>query len=122
MAKIAVAGLIILALLAPSALQALVWTPINLVVALSAVTMFVLLAVYAPKLKWLGALIASLPIAIAPYPNWVWASNEKGWHFHVGYKLKHYPDYASEFLVFYLIVFILFLSLFWAIRGQKNGG
>lgn len=117
MAKTVVAGLTIFALLAPSALTALVWTPINLLVAISAVSTFVLLAIYAPKLKWLGALFASLPIAIAPYPNWLWASNDRGWHFHVGYKLKHYP---VEFLAFYLIVFVLFLGLFWAIRGQPK--
>ncbi|WP_091634353.1 hypothetical protein [Lysobacter sp. cf310] len=119
--RIAVGVLAVLALLLPSGLQAMVWTPINLWVALTAILVFVVLAVLVPGLKWPSAAVASLPIAVAPYPNWIWASNGRGWHLHIGYKLQHLQDYAIEFLVLYLIVLMLFLSLFWAVRKRPDG-
>lgn len=108
--------IVVFLLLAPATLQAFVWTAINLWVAILAVAMFIAAVRFSPKLKWPSAIVASLFIAIAPYPNWIWASNEEGWQFHVGYKLQHIADYAVQFGVFFAIAILLFMTLYWAMR------
>jgi hypothetical protein len=111
MRRVLLAGLIVLALLLPSGLQALTWTPINLWVAMCSIAAFVPIVRHMPRLKWPSALLASLPIAISPYPNWLWASNDEGWHFRVGYKLSHFGEYAVELIGFYLVTLLLLLGL-----------
>ena len=121
MHRVLLAGLIVLVLLLPSALQALTWTPINLWFAMCAIATFVPIVRNVPRLKWPSALLASFAIAIAPYPNWLWASNDEGWHFRLGYKISHFGEYAVELLAFYFLTLLLFLGLAMLVKSCDHG-
>ncbi|UNK49280.1 hypothetical protein MNR01_16375 [Lysobacter sp. S4-A87] len=112
MRRIVVGGLIIALLLLPSWLQAMTWTPINFWVALTSILISLLLVYRSRRWRWPSALVTGVLIAVAPYPNWLWASNDRGWHFQLGYKLKHWPEYATEFVIYYLVVVALLFVLF----------
>jgi len=109
--RISSAAIIVL-LLAPATLQSFAWTPINLFFDVVVIVLFICVARYMPVLKWPGALSAAIAFAVPPYPNWVWASNERGWHFHVGYKIEHFPEFACQFGLFFVVALMLFLMLF----------
>lgn len=112
-------ALVILIIL-PSAIQAVVWTSVNLILAVSVVAAFIIYSLWVPYWKWIVITLAALIMSIPPYPNWIWASNEKGWHFHVGYKLSHFDEYAVGYLVFFVVEFFLFLGLSSVVR-KLNG-
>lgn len=119
MSRVVISVVILSFLLLPSLLQAMTWTPINLWVALLSILTSVLLVRRSPSWRWPSALVAGLLIAVAPYPNWLWASNDRGWHLQVGYKLKHWPDYALEFFIYYVVVVALLLWLFRVMKIKK---
>lgn len=104
--------LVVFFILMPSILQAFVWTWINLLVSIIVTAIFIFLTIIKPKFKWVYIVCSSTIIAIPPYPNWIWASNEKGWHFHLGYKLQNISEYAGGYLMYFVLALVLYLSLF----------
>ena len=107
-------------LLAPSLLQALAWNSVNFLVALASVFLLVVLVRRWPAFQFIFAAVLALPIAIAPYPNWLWASNDLGWHFHVGEKLGHLGDYGLELALLYIVAALLLSLLAWAVRPNNS--
>ncbi len=87
-------------------------------IAIAAVFVGILAALFlAPMIKWVLAALASLLIAIPPYPNWLWWDEEQGWHLRWGYKLQHVM--LSDFAIFFVVAMLLFATLFWAIGKRQ---
>lgn len=106
-------------LLLPGLLTAIAWSPINLGIALLAVTICIAVGRWAPSgWKWFTAVVASLLIAVPPYPNWLWVSEERGWHLHIGARLESLE--IAPFAALFVIALVLFWVLYWAIGKQKN--
>ncbi|WP_386338308.1 hypothetical protein O4D10_14780 [Xanthomonas citri pv. citri] len=102
-------------LIAPSCLQAIVWTPVNLIAASLAMGAFFFMVKIFPRWRWVSAIAASVFIAVPPYPNWMWASNEEGWTLRVGYKLQSFTHYAGQFGFYFFIYLILLTVISWSI-------
>lgn len=109
-----------LLLLVPGLLTAAAWkVTLNLEIALAAIAICVAVAVWAPRLKWISAVVASLLIAEPPYPHWLHSSEERGLYF------DFYPNYTLQDLSIGTIIFsfllamLLFAVIFWAI-GSRN--
>lgn len=109
-------------LLIPGFLVALAWTAVNLKVALLAVLGCVLVAVWLPRWRWTSAAIASVLIAIPPYPYWLFSREGRGWylHFFHGYNAENLP--VARFALVLCVSMVLFAIIFWAIgnRGIRN--
>ncbi len=105
-------------LLLPGWLMASVWTPINLEVALLAIVISVVAAIFFPKWKWISAVVSSLLIAVPPYPYWLFNDNEGRWylHFFHGFNLQDFP--FLSFGAVFMIALALFWAIYWAI-GKK---
>jgi len=100
--------------------MAAAFTSLNFVVALGAVLASVFMAFWLPRWKWIIAVIASLLIAVPPYPYWMHASEERGWYFDFfgGFTLSNLPSFGTFGVVFVLALF-LFSGLFWAIGNRS---
>lgn len=109
-----------LLLLLPGVWTALAWTALNLVVAIVAVTGNVLVLRFTPNLRWFSASIASLLIAVPPYPYWVFSDNVRGWHFTFfsGYRLNDVP-FVDLSMVF-VFAMLLFGLIFWALGKRMD--
>lgn len=106
-------------LLLPGFLTAIAWSPINLGIAMLAVVICIAVARWTPsKWRWPASIIASLLIAVPPYPNWLWVSEERGWHFHIGARLETLD--VAPFAVLFVIALALFAILFWAVGRSKG--
>lgn len=110
-----VVGVAIVLLLSPGWLMATVFTSVNFILSLSVVLVSVVVAVWLPRWKWPGAIIASLLIAVPPYPFWLYASENRGWYFHFfhGFTLSTLP--LGTFGVVFVFALLLFAAIFWAI-------
>lgn len=113
----AIAGVL---LLFPGAVTAYVWTPVNLAVSLFAVTVCIVVALFLPRWKWISAAVASLLIAVPPYPYWLFSSEARGWyvHFFEGYRSGNLA--AFRFTVVFLVSTLLFALIFWAISRRRH--
>lgn len=113
---IAATGLLLL----PALLVALAWTTINLKVALIAVSVCVLVAIKMPRWRWVSAIVASLLIAVPPYPYWLFSSEDRGWylHFFHGYNLQNLP--IAVFGVVFVLAMLLFAAIFWSIHRKTE--
>jgi hypothetical protein len=108
-----VAGIVLLIL--PSFMMSAIYSSIDLEFAMVAVLTTVLTAVWLPKLRWICAVIASLLIAVPPYPYWLSFDAKRGWYFHFfyGFDLQNTP-----FLVLggaFAVSQAVFAAIFWAI-------
>jgi hypothetical protein len=106
--------------LLPSTISAYVWTPVNLAVSLFAVTACIVIALILPRWKWISAAVASLLIAVPPYPYWLFSSEARGWylHFFQGYRSGNVP--AFRFAVVVLAAMLLFALIYWAIGDRRR--
>jgi len=105
-------------LMAPGLLMAVAWTTINLEVALAATAVCIFVKIWLPRWKWMSAVVASLLIAIPPYPNWLWADEKHdGWYFHVGYKFQHLD--LGGFATIFTVSMLLFAVIFWG-TGKRQ--
>ncbi len=105
-------------LLAPSALVASVWTPVNLEVAAAAVVVATTLARSATVWRWAGAIVASIIIAVPPYPYWLFASNQRGWylHFFHGFTIRTVP--IGTFVTVMVLCLAIFRFVHWAVSQR----
>jgi hypothetical protein len=113
-----VAVVAIALLLFPGWLMATVFTSINFVVAFGSVVTIVLVAIWLPRWKWTGAVVAALLIAIPPYPYWLYTREGGDWYlnFFHGFTLSNLP--FGTFSAVFVISLLLFAAIFWAI-GKK---
>lgn len=118
--KILVGTIAALILLLPGMLTALVWTPLNLIVALVAVFGTMLVARLVGRLRWFAAILASALIAVPPYPYWMFSDNVRGWYFtfFLGYRVKDVP--FLEFGSIFFASMLLFWSIFWSMNSPKT--
>ena len=118
--RVLVAVAAIALLLFPGWLMATVFTSLNFVVALMAILVSVLTAIWLPRWKWISAVAASLLIAVPPYPYWVYVSIERGWylHFFHGFTLHDLP--LLTFATVFTIALLLFKAIFWAIGSRPR--
>lgn len=119
---IAVVMVAVLLLLWPGMVMAMAWTAINFEVAFVAIGATIAMAIWVPKLRWVGAVIAALLIAVPPYPYWVFSSNARGWyiHFFHGFNMENLPIWT--FVIYFLIALLIFKAIFWAVGslGRKK--
>jgi len=113
----AIAGML---LLLPGVVTAYVWSPVNLAVSLVAVTVCIVVALFLPRWKWISAAVASLLVAVPPYPYWLFSSEARGWyvHFFEGYRSSNLP--ALRFTVVFLVSTLLFALIFWAVGRRRH--
>lgn len=104
-------------LLLPSVIGALVWTPFNLCFVGVALILTIICARRVSGFKWFLALLTSSFVALPPYPNWLYWSDNKGWHLWLGPSLRNWELGAN--LIILLISLMLFAALFWAIRWRE---
>ncbi len=109
-------------LLSPALMMASVWTNVDLIVSVVAVSTCILVAQFAQRWRWPCAIIASLLIAVPPYPYWLFASEERGWylHFFHGYSVHEVP--ILRFSAVMIVALLLFGVIFWALGGRKQQG
>lgn len=119
--RVLVAIVAIALLLVPGWLMAAVFTSLNFVVALGAILICLFIAFWLPRWKWVGAVIASLLIAVPPYPYWMHASEERGWYFDFfgGFSRSNLPAFGT-FCVVFALSLLLFAAIFWAMGGRRN--
>lgn len=115
-----IAGIILL--IFPGFLMSAIYTSIDLEFAIAGVLVTVLAAIWLPKLKWVCAAIASLFIAVPPYPYWLSFDAKRGWYFNFfyGFSVQNVP-----FLTFgcvFIGALALFAAIFWAIRRPDTSG
>ena len=93
----------------------------NLEVAAAAVAMCVAAAIWLRRWKWVAAIIASLVIAIPPFPYWSSWDEKNGRYFHFfnGYGLQDLP--IVTFTIYFLVSMLLFSAIFWAIWSRLGG-
>lgn len=115
-----VAVVAIALLLFPGWLMATVFTAINFVVALGSVVTSVLIAIWLPRWKWIGAVVASLLIAVPPYPFWLYTREDGEWYlnFFHGFGISNLP--FGTFGVVFVVSLLLFAGIFWAIGKKAN--
>ncbi|MUV14564.1 hypothetical protein [Noviluteimonas gilva] len=84
--RVLLAAVVACLLLLPGVLTALVWTPVNFLVALGAIALTIASAVWLPQARWPFALLGAALVGIPPYPNWLWY-DENGLVFRIGASL-----------------------------------
>ncbi|GGD35452.1 hypothetical protein [Pseudoxanthomonas indica] len=120
MIKKIVGVLALMGLLAPSVLMAMVWTPINLVAAIAIVVSWLALSKRAPGVSRLGAAIAALLLTFPLYPHWIWNSNDRGWHFHVGTQISNLGEDWLGFAGMFVYCLMLFAVVRWAFKATRT--
>lgn len=118
LARLAVGAIASLALISPSFLMAIVWTPIDLVIVVFAIIATVLSAIFWRKLKWAFATMSAALIALPPYPNWIYWGDGEGWYLWVGPALRSFDVWENIFL--FILALIFFVPLFWAIGTRQS--
>jgi hypothetical protein len=115
-----VAILAVALLLFPSWLMATVFTSVNFVVAFGAIFASVLTAIWLPRWKWVSAVVASLLIAVPPYPFWLYTREDGNWYlnFFHGFTFSNLP--FGTFGTVFVLSLLLFAAIFWAI-GRRRG-
>jgi hypothetical protein len=105
-------------LLFPGWLMATVFTSINFVVALGSILTSVIIAIWLPRWKWIGAVATSIIIAVPPYPYWLYTREGGGWYlnFFHGFRISNLP--FDTFGAVFVVSLLLFAGIFWAI-GKK---
>lgn len=98
---------------------AVAWADIGLVVALVAITVCILIAIWLPRLRWIGAAIASLLIAIPPYPYWLNWNDAHGWYFHFFHDVNLESSSIAVFAMIFLAAMLLFATIFWALGKRQ---
>lgn len=119
--RVLVAVVAIALLLFPGWLMATVFTAINFMVALGAILISVLIAIWLRHWKWISAVLASLLIAVPPYPYWLYTREGGNWYlnFFHGFSISTLP--FGTFGVVFVLSLLLFAAIFWAI-GKKASG
>lgn len=110
-----IAVAIVLLLLPGLSMIAVAWADIDLVVALVAILVCILVAIKLPWLRWIGATIASLLIAVPPYPYWLNWSEGRGWYLHFFHDIDLESQSIVVFTIIFLAAMLLFAAIFWAI-------
>lgn len=116
MLRVAIAIVAGAILLMPGFLMAVAWGgTLNLEVAIAATAVSIAVAIWLPKLRWGGAVIAALLIAVPPFPYWTSWDENAGQHLHFfhGYNLQSLPIF--RFVVVFLVAMLLFAVIFWSI-------
>lgn len=114
-----IAVAIALLLLPGLSMIAVAWADIDLVVALVAITVCILIAIWLPRLRWIGAAIASLLVAVPPYPYWLNWNDARGWHLHFFHGVKLESSSIAVFAMIFLAAMLLFAAIFWAIGNRQ---
>lgn len=109
---LAAAGLLLL----PGALTALVWTPINFLIALVVVSATAALAARGHKVSLPLAVLGSLLVGVPPYPNWLWYE-KGGLVFQIGASLTKSP---GRFVWLVLAALALFAILLLCVRSLRR--
>ena len=117
--RIIVAALAIIVLLSPGLVMALVYTDLNLLVAVGAV-LLVVTSRQRAKLRWWLAVLGALLIAVPPYPYWVFSNNQGAWYFHFfgGFTLQSLP--LGTFAAYFAVALAFFAVLFWALPRPRR--
>lgn len=117
--RIIVAVAAIVVLLSPGMVMAMVYTDLNLLVAICAVLVVVAFRQRA-RLRWLLAVLGALLIAVPPYPYWVFSNNQGVWYFHFfgGFTLQSVP--LGTFAAYFVVAMALFAVLFWALPQSRR--
>src|SRR5690348_7861325 len=107
MLRVIVGLLAVAVLLTPSYIMALVWTPLDLLVAIAAVLLVVVFRRFS-RVRWCLAVVAALLVAVPPYPYWVFYGEKRGWylHFFGGFTLQTLP--IGTFCLFFVVALALF--------------
>jgi hypothetical protein len=108
-----IAGITLLIL--PSLMMSAIYSSIDLKLAMVATLLTVLTAIWLPKLKWACAMVASLFIAVPPYPYWASFDAQRGWYFNFfyGFSLQTVP--FLTFACVFMLALAIFAAIFWAI-------
>jgi hypothetical protein len=109
----------IVVLLSPGLVMALVYTDLNLLVAIAAVLLVIAFRRHA-KLRWWLAVLGALLIAVPPYPYWLFSNNQGVWYFSFfgGFTLQSVP--FGTFAAFFVAALALFAVLFWAFSRPRQ--
>ncbi|MHC6216896.1 hypothetical protein ACVQEN_06695 [Stenotrophomonas acidaminiphila] len=110
-------------LLMPGLVVAYAWGgTLNLEVAFAATLITIMLARWLPRLRWVGAAIAALVIAVPPYPYWTNWDESRGQYLHLfhGFDLRNLP--VVTFVVVFVLALLLFAAIFRAVRKRQPAG
>jgi hypothetical protein len=100
---------IVVLLLLPSALTAITWSTINLLVATIAVAISIAALNNRNITFSLITVFASIAISIPPYPTWIYSDNDGNWYFNIGTKIENLE--VGGFFIHFVICIILFQIL-----------
>lgn len=118
-ARVLVAVVAIVFLALPGLMMAVAWGgTLNLEIALAGVGASIAVAIWAKRWRWFAASIASLLIAVPPFPYWSnWDENTGRYlHFFRGFSLQDLP--LANFAIFFVLAMLLFAAVFWAIESR----
>ena len=113
LARVLVVMVATILLLVPSMLMTFAWGgTLNLEVAIVAALIAIATAKWIPGLRWPIAFLASLLIAVPPYPYWTDWGEERGQylHFFHGFTLQTLP--VATFVVVFALAMLLFMVIF----------
>ncbi len=109
-------------LLLPGVLMAIAWrSSLNVEVAALAILAAISAAVWAPKIKWIVAIVSSLLISVPPVPYWIsLAGGVRHLHFFHGFSFD--VSLLVRLLVVLIFALLLFKAIFDSINGQTSEG
>lgn len=119
--RIVVGGVAAVMLLVPSLVFAYAWSAtLNLEVATAATGVTIVSAIWLPRFRWVGAVLAALVIAVPPYPYWTSWDESRGQylHFFHGFSLQNVP--LLTFAAIFCVALLMFAVIFWAIGGRRK--
>ena len=108
-------------LLAPGALTFIAWgVSLNLEISFLALLVTLAITRWVPALKWLTAIIASVLIAVPPFPYWLRWSKLGGYEFHLfaGFSPGDVP--WVRFILTVMIAMLLFSVIIFSIGGRER--
>jgi hypothetical protein len=108
-------------LLVPGFLMALAWGgTLNLEVAAAATAIAIAVAVWLPKVKWFFAFVASLLIAVPPFPYWTSWDESRGQYLHFFHGFTVDGELVIRFVVAFAMSMLVFGALFWAMGSRRK--
>lgn len=103
-------------MLIPPFITAMVWTTINLIIAIIAISFTVVSTFIFPRIRWLLALVSAIIIAIPPYPTWIFWSPQTGWR--LGLSLSVLSSSIVGSVISLVMELMCFAGLFWAFNSS----